>query len=117
MLDGLLVNKPCATLKAPVEGRKAREFPGDLSARATPVPIPNTEVKPRSDGSSWSEGACEISASPGYISKAGPPIRESGEGALAVFMGGEFPEKSLERSHTQRSCGVKIKEPAEGKRT
>ena len=55
------------------ERGQAREFPGDLSERATPVPIPNTEVKPLSDGSSWSEGACEISASPGYKSKARAP--------------------------------------------
>ena len=75
------------------KGRGAREFPGDLSERATPVPIPNTAVKPLSDGSSWSEGACEISASPGYRLRMGPRSWK-GEGALRAFMGSEFPEKN-----------------------
>ena len=42
----------------------AEQFLGDHGEEVTPVPIPNTAVKLLSDGSSWSAGTREISASP-----------------------------------------------------
>ena len=42
----------------------AEQFLGDHGEEVTPVPIPNTAVKLLRGGSSWSEGAREISTSP-----------------------------------------------------
>ncbi len=48
----------------PFDGRCSFKFSGDFVERVTPVPIPNTEVKPlRADGTAW-EAAWESRKSP-----------------------------------------------------
>ena len=43
------------------------KFPGDNSGGVTPVPIPNTEVKPSSADGTWRETAWESRSLPGLI--------------------------------------------------
>ena len=38
------------------ESEHVRQFAGEFTARVTPVPIPNTEVKPR-----WADGTARVS--------------------------------------------------------
>jgi hypothetical protein len=38
------------------ESDAVRQFAGEFTARVTPVPIPNTEVKPR-----WADGTARVS--------------------------------------------------------
>ena len=53
-----------SVLREPLE----RKVSGDHSGRVTPVPIPNTEVKPaRADGT-WGETPWESRSSPEFIS-------------------------------------------------
>ena len=58
-----------------VGGRRAysivpfeRKVSGDHSGRVTPVPIPNTEVKPASADGTWGETPWESRSSPEFIS-------------------------------------------------
>jgi hypothetical protein len=51
------------------------QFPGGLTARVTPVPIPNTEVKPRRADDTALETARERRSPPGLSSKAVPACR------------------------------------------
>jgi hypothetical protein len=51
---------------------EVRVFLGDLTEGVTPVPIPNTEVKPlRADGTAWAT-AWETRSSPGILKKKAP---------------------------------------------
>jgi hypothetical protein len=56
------------------DGRRAsivpleRKVSGDHSGRVTPVPIPNTEVKPASADGTWGETPWESRSSPEFIS-------------------------------------------------
>ena len=53
--------------RAPAPGRRRRRFPGGHRSRVTPVPIPNTEVKPATaDGTAW-ETAWESRSLPGLF--------------------------------------------------
>ncbi len=53
-------------------GRYSKEFPGDCSGGATPVPIPNTEVKPSSADGTARATLWESRTSPGIY--FGSPI-------------------------------------------
>src|SRR5215471_12345747 len=58
-------------------GLAAGAFPGGHRSRVTPVPIPNTEVKPATaDGTAW-ETAWESRSLPGLFSR-GPLLKDSG---------------------------------------
>ena len=45
---------------------------GDHGGGATPVPIPNTAVKPASADGTWGETPWESRTSPGYFDETGP---------------------------------------------
>jgi hypothetical protein len=49
----------------PVTGSLLKKVPGDHSGGATPVPIPNTEVKPTSADGTWGATPWESRTSPG----------------------------------------------------
>ncbi len=51
------------TLREPLE----RKVSGDHSDRVTPVPIPNTEVKPACADGTWGETPWESRSSPEFI--------------------------------------------------
>ncbi len=54
----------------PIKNLKSRRFSGDFVGRVTPVPIPNTEVKPAGADGTARETAWESRKSPGLIKKA-----------------------------------------------
>src|SRR5580658_4270857 len=60
-----------------------RKVSGDHSGRVTPVPIPNTEVKPASADGTWGEAPWESRSSPEYLSDGAlaPPADAGGAGA------------------------------------
>src|SRR5437870_772904 len=59
------------------EGPQAAKFAGGHRIRVTPVPIPNTEVKPdTADGTAW-ETVWESRSLPAVIRKRGPMSHES----------------------------------------
>src|SRR3984957_17822044 len=65
---------------------KTREFPvsGDQTARVPPVPIPNTEVKPRRADDTARATVWERRSSPGFTLTKG---RSEQSGRLFVFLG------------------------------
>src|SRR5579875_1477079 len=54
--------------------RPAVGFPGDHSGGATPVPIPNTEVKPASADGTWGAAPWESRTSPGVFGARPVPV-------------------------------------------
>src|ERR1700732_2477023 len=56
------------------EPRKHHKFPGGLTARVTPVPIPNTEVKPCRADDTALVTARERRSPPGLESKGRPAM-------------------------------------------
>src|SRR5271170_7892692 len=66
----------------------------------TPVPIPNTAVKPaRADGT-WGEAPCESRSPPGFLSK--PPLSFGSRGFRTFWAEGVRPPPVTE--HDQLRC-------------
>ena len=55
-----------------------RKVSGDHSGRVTPVPIPNTEVKPACADGTWGETPWESRSSPEFISNNAHPLKRVG---------------------------------------
>jgi len=60
--------------------RDERTVSGDHGDGETPVPIPNTEVKPISADGTWGESPWESRTSPGFLSTKAPHF---GDGPLS----------------------------------
>src|SRR5688572_9535461 len=69
------------------------KFSGDFVGRVTPVPIPNTEVKPAGADGTARETAWESRKSPGFL-KAKP--------ARALVLAGFFFSSALPETNTRR---------------
>ena len=82
--------------------RKPREFQvsGDQTARVTPVPIPNTVVKPRRADDTARVTVWERRSSPGLNSKAGPIQSDR------PFLFANDNDIYIDRVHTQGSTST-----------
>ena len=62
-----LVGPTCSNQKSKIINQKSHRFSGDFVDRVTPVPIPNTEVKPVGADGTARETAWESRKSPGLF--------------------------------------------------
>ena len=69
----------------PPRFEKRDKFPGDHSGGATPVPIPNTEVKPASADGTWGVAPWESRTSPGVFQEDPCLLGVRGTGLFAPW--------------------------------
>ena len=99
------VQQTCSTpIYAVVKDRRLgalRQFAGEFTARVPPVPIPNTEVKPRRADGTARASVWEIRSSPAInLNEKGPQARlrafSCRMGILSISRKPPFPGKSQE---------------------
>src|SRR5207247_3125075 len=70
--------------KSAIRNPKSHRFSGDFVGRVTPVPIPNTEVKPAGADGTARETVWESRKSPGLLNKS--PLNKCSGGFFVAFL-------------------------------